>query len=439
MTILIWFVFALFVVVCVFEPVAGILAGFGVLFSGPFVYPILKSVAPFASFWIPVTLAFLFCLWLVIYETGQRLKLPGVWRLAALALLAGWTGIYDSRIGLTTVHGLSVPMAAGFCMLLPLERSRHRHIVIAAVTVVFLSLLAVTVQVAPFLLDFERPDLGGGLRMFFAGNDPALLQATTLAWIFNAGALLSLGMTCRWRGIMQVVFAALFLVFAAASILTFSRGTYLGLIAGIAGVALVFVHDARRMGKLRRTLLLWAACGAVLACVAYFSGAWEFAVVFKSLEREMSLAASNTGRLYMLSQGLSSLSGHLLTGTGLGGTPSHSSLLDAAIDYGVPLAVALWALLICLMVRSYRLARKLGYENRPEDRFESSVVLGTWAALAGGLVQALLDPVFFALHFSALFWLLRGIESCIANAVSRRNPTATVTTPAPLESVADTA
>ena len=372
------------------------------MFGGELVDSVVRPLLPISPFWALLALT----VGAQIARNVHRDRAVPWGEMTALLLLLAWAALYELEQPSLTLHGIVLPLLAGIGLITALGLVNTWRQVGFAVVSLYLAFLLLELQLLPFLIP-SWGTFGGVLREQFGGLDSALRQATSLDWLFNAIALLSLGMAVRLGGKTRILMLALFLLFAASSVLTFSRGAYLGLGAGM--VALLMVE---RRGS--RHELQWMVVAAIaVGAVAYYSGAYAFSFEFRGLDRELRfLEEGYLGRLTIIVEGLLALPKHWLVGAGIDvRNARHSSLIGPAIIYGGVYAIALWAFILVLFRRSYRMAKT----SRISDAgtWGKAISLGLYCSFAGAIAQSLLDPTLFSLSFTTVFWIMRGLETGI--------------------------
>ena len=372
------------------------------MFGGQLVDTVVRPLLPISPFWALLALT----VGAQIARNVHRDRAVPWGEMTALLLLLVWAALYELEQPSLTLHGLVLPLLAGVGLVTALGLvSTWRQIGFALVSL-YIAFLVLEVQLLPFLIP-SWGTFGGVLRETFSGTDSALRQATSLDWLFNMMALLPLGMAVRLGGRARILMLAFFILFATSSILTFSRGAFLGLGAGM--LALLMIE-----GRGSRHGLQWIVVAAIaVGAVAYYSGAWTFNFEHRGLQRELRFLQEGTpGRLTIMVESLRALPNHWLVGAGMDAPNArHSSLIGPAIIYGGIYAIALWAFILILFSRSYRMAKT----SRISDAgpWRRAVSLGLYCSFAGALAQSLLDPTFFSLPFATVFWIMRGLETGI--------------------------
>ncbi len=396
------FVPAIFLgIVALVWPLLTLLLALVIMFGGEGLSELTRPLFPISPFWMLLALT----MGAQIARNVHRSKAVPWGEAIMLLFLALWAALYELEQPSLSIHGIVLPLLVSFALVVALGPLRTWGQITSVLAIMYVAFALLELQLLPFLV----PSWGSGiglLREEFAGLDSSLRQATSLNWLLNMMALLSLGMAVRLRGRLRIILMALFLVLAASSILTFSRGAFLGLGTGIAALLLVERHGSYRG-------FLWVAIAiGLVAAVAYYSGAWTFNVGQRGLEREIGyFQAGEPGRLTILVEGLKEMPKHFLVGRGAVGTPAHSSLLDIWNNYGGIYAVAMMSFLFVLFRRSYRMAKAA-----PEATSSTggrAIALGLYCSFATAFANSLLDPTFFSLTFASVFWMMRGLELAI--------------------------
>lgn len=398
-------------------PMVGIILCLLVLFSGPEIYEWITRLLPLYPFWFILSATTAHQLF-IVFKSKIGLDKTFLKSVALLAMLASWAVLYDMPEGLGSVHGIACPFLAGFLIFIIAVLTPRRRQIKLILSALLFAFLILDAQVLPYLLKFKETFVGG-IRSVFAGDASALRQATSLDWFFNTAALLVLGMLFRTRRIRRVLLIILFLIFSISSLLTFSRGAFLGLGTGALSLIIFKVRpffsnfSSKKSNKWKILLSLLGICILVtlLIVASRSAGVWEYAIEHKGLEREILLAerGEEVGRLSLLVSGIRQIPKYLFVGKGAVGATFHSSIIDISVNYGAVYAIILWIFILSLFKRSYLLASHFEGSQR-ERSIESAIALGTFCSFAGAIAQAVFDPVLFSLHFTVVFWLLRGIE-----------------------------
>ena len=369
-----------------------------VMFGGPEMTRWAKALLPISPFWVLLALA---TAALIARNIRQHRAVPWNESIVMVLLIAG-AAIYELQDLSLSTHGLLLPWCAGFALVTSGGLLREWRPIISTIGALHLAFFLLELQLIPFLVP-GWGTFGGVLRTGGAGES-TLRQATSLEWLFSAIALLALGIAVRAPGRWRLVLWALFTVFAASSILTFSRGAFLGLGAGI--LALVCVEKRGRGLNVR--LLLVA--GLTVYAIGLYSGAWSYSFEYRGLDLELQrLEAGVPGRLTLLIRGLREMPGRWLVGSGQAGSPAHSSFVDIWNIYGGVYALGLWAFLLHLLRRSYRMA----VGARVSSPWSGAIPLGLFCSFVGSLAVSVVDPTFFSLGFATVFWVMRGLEIAI--------------------------
>ena len=171
------------------------------------------------------------------------------------------------------------------------------------------------------------------------------------------------------------------------------------------GLGILLVAMVARSGwKNLRWVFTVIAIAVGLYFVSLESGAFEFALVRKDWSFENAIS----GRLVLYITGIQQIPQHLVFGRGSIGSYNHSAVLDSILNYGFLFSLIFWVPILFLFRESYRKVKQFSLGSTHD--LSSALVLGTQVAFVVALVQSVLDPVFFDMSFSALFWLMRAFE-----------------------------
>jgi putative inorganic carbon (hco3(-)) transporter len=240
-------------------------------------------------------------------------------------------------------------------------------------------------------------------------NDFAYLLACTLP---IAVYLTSADRRRRW------IWAACFVVIAAAMLATFSRGALVGI-----GALVLW-------GVLTRRIPLWVvASGLVsaLVVVALALTVWRPLIVV-ALHQKTHIAQSNTeSREAFWVAALKLTAQRPLTGVGPGRYPkearpllrndpialkepvTHNSYLEILAENGIPALLLFAAYLVTVWLLLRRVQRRAA---RNRDRDEQRLA----TALQGALIVAIVSATFLSEELAAPFWLLGGLAVVLARA-----------------------
>ncbi|MBI4338411.1 MAG: hypothetical protein HY680_00490 [Chloroflexi bacterium] len=364
--------------------------------------PLLESARPLfplSPFW---TLLGMTVPGLVIQNLRRNNALPWGIMLAMLSIMA-LAALYELQSFSRSTQGVLFPLFAGFMLVTALGMLQTAKQITFVVSALIIAFLALELQLLPFLIP-SWGTLGGILRQ--TTQVSSLRQVTSLDWLLSAVALLCLGMAAQSTGRWRLLLLGLFLVFATSSLLTFTRGSFIALGAGVSG--LLILGNTRQSRRLGWTV----SAGLLLFLIARYSGAWTYSVELRGLDMELErLQAGEPGRLAVLLEGIRAMPSHLFVGQGAMGTAAHSSFLDVWNNYGGVTAVLLWGFVLFLFRRSFVLARAAtSAQTAPKVK---ALALGLYCSFAGMVATSLVEPSFFNLTFSVVFWLLRGLELAI--------------------------
>ena len=275
-------------------------------------------------------------------------------------------------------------------------------------------------------------------------------QANALASVLGMAAVLALALVAEpRRGIQALVLIAV-LVVAAALVLTFSRGGYLGLVLGAAVAGAVLLGGESLSGA--RVHLPKAALGVIggLAVIGALAATWPPAGTFagRVIDRMASIPevsdTSNRSHLDLWEVGIRIAAEHPVLGTGPDTyvlvfpeyrdrvlTPeravimarfrpesAHNVYISTAAGAGVPALVAYLVIIGSIAARGLRVARQ---QLPRAARF-------ALAGLMGGAAVHLVTDAFMTAEpsSSAIFWVLLGSTAGLAGTVS--SPESAVTT-----------
>lgn len=371
-----------------------------VMFVGAPLLEFARPLFPISPFWIllGMTLAAL-----VIRNMGRNKALPWGIMLAMLSIIA-LVAIYELESFSLKTHGLLFPLIAGFMLVTALGMLRIAKQITFVVGALIVAFLALELQLLPFLI----PSWGTwrGVLREIGPSGSTLRQVTSLDWLLTTVALLCLGIAIQTTGKGKFLLLSLFIVFATSSILTFTRGSFVGLGAGVLGLLVV---GSRGQGR----SLVWALAAALLLfLIARYSNAWTYNVELRGLDVELGmLQAGEPGRLTILVEGIKAMPSHLFVGQGAIGPVAHSSSIDIWNNYGGVTAVLLWGFVLILFRRSFVMAKAA--TRAPTDPRVKAMAVGLYCSFAGAVAISLVDTSFFNLTFAMVFWLLRGLEIAI--------------------------
>jgi O-antigen ligase len=264
---------------------------------------------------------------------------------------------------------------------------------------------ALTVRLLSALRIFNYPAGWGVLR--FIRDDPALpMRATStsidpniLGGLLILVASLTVPQLFTQRPIFKRVLAVPILaVMGLCLILTFSRGSLIGLGCALALLGVV---------KYRRLLPVLIIAGLLLLCLPQTQ---EYVVHFLQGLRAQDLATKM--RLGEYKDALILIRRYPLIGVGFIGTPDIDIYLGVSSLYlliaeemglvGLGVFLAIIAIFFSYTWRSWK---SMDYDPRLE-----AILLGLQTAVVGGLVGGLLDHYLFSYpHAVAFFWLFIGL------------------------------
>ena len=367
-------------------------------FSNQSESPILRQVFPFSPYWILLLGATASQLGRVVLERSSFFLRPKL--LILLPVAFAIFAVFDLNTPVIRgmwANNMSLPLLVGLGIYVVLTNSRDRFAPKAGFVLLASCYVLLALDVGPILLGGWGTSFGA-LRSQFGMEYGALRIATTVAWLFNLGAAFFLSASLKLPSPWRVGSLAFGSGLAVLSLLTFSRGAFLGL--GILLVAMV----ARFGWKNLRGVFTAVAIAVGLYFVSLESGAFAFALGHKGLYFE----TTTYGRLHLLITGIQQIPQHLVFGRGSIGSYNHSAVLDSILNYGFLFSLIFWVPILFLFRESYRKVKQFSLGSTYD--ISSALVLGTHVAFVVALAQSVLDPVFFDMSFSTLFWLMRAFE-----------------------------
>ena len=386
-------------VVALVWPLLPLLLALVVMFGGEALQDLVRPLFPISPFWILLALT----LGAQIARNIHRNKSVPWGEGTILVLLALGAALYElERPGLSSAR-LLIPLLAGISLVVALGPLRTWRQIAFVLVALYLAFVLLVWQLLPFLIP-SWGAAGSVLREQLPGFGSSLRQATSLDWLFNMMALLSVGMAVRQRGRWRVFLVGLFLAFGASSILTFSRGAFLGL-----GTGMLALLVLERRGS-RRSLPWIVVAGALIVAIAYYSGSWANNAGHRGLGVEVrALQEGRPGRLTLEWNGVKEMPRHVLIGTGPSlGAGAHSSIVGMWNNFGGIYTVIFWVFILVLFRRSYRMAK--APPGGATSRWGSAIALGLYCSFAGAIANAMFDGIFYSLSFAAVFWTMRGLE-----------------------------
>ncbi len=236
------------------------------------------------------------------------------------------------------------------------------------------------------------------------------LRATALfpdphMFSFFLGLLIPLALALAVAEKKNRYFLLGFGIMILADILTFSRGGYLGLGAGLLMAPLIFWKEIKRVYK--KVVII---CFFLLLIFLSFSNPFS-SRVFSILDFK---EGSNQGRLATWKQALSVVAKNPLFGVGLGNYPleikptadyrepiyAHNTYLDIALDSGIPNALIWLSLLLFSLLDFFRRAK------------ESPLFWGAGLGLVIFSVHSLVETAIFSPTVLALLLLILSFGNC---------------------------
>lgn len=201
----------------------------------------------------------------------------------------------------------------------------------------------------------------------------------------------------RWQ---TFIIAGLLLV---SLILTFSRGAMVGLLAGVAFVAVV---------RYRRLIPYAMATGLVILALPVTQG-----YVGRFIEGFQGQDLATQMRFGEYKDALTLIGRYPVFGVGFAGTPDVDIYLGVANVYftiaqSMGLVGLFFFLVVIVVIFAYAYANR--HRFREEGRSLNAVWLGLHAALVGGLVSGIFDHYLFNLDFHhavTAFWFIAGLAT----------------------------
>lgn len=286
--------------------------------------------------------------------------------------------------------------------------------------------------VVPFLGDsFSQAVLINPSWLVNVGGH-TLLRATALfpdphmfSFYLNISSLLSLGIyfyhktsppktnhSFVIKKLAQHLYLVFFFIIIFADILTFSRGGYLGLIAGLLFfVFFIFRNWTQNLIKNTKSALILATFGFGILLIIFIPNHFS-ARLFSSFD---ILEGSNSERLINWKQSYQIIKENPLFGIGLGNYAlgikpsaeyrepfySHNTILDVAAETGIINAL-IWISL--LLVSTLTFLKKFTLSN-------NFVYLGLASALVSFFIHSLFETAIFSIHILTLLILILALSN----------------------------
>ncbi|MGB3616288.1 MAG: IctB family putative bicarbonate transporter [Elainellaceae cyanobacterium] len=271
------------------------------------------------------------------------------------------------------------------------------------------------------LATWVDPDstLAGTTRVYSYLGNPNLLAGYLIpAVLFSAAAVLV------WRGMGKLLAGTIALVTMACLVLTFSRGGWIGIVAG------GFVFLGLLVQTWSRTLpppwRRWALPGLLASTAVALAVA--VSAVAPLRERVSSIFSgredsSNNFRINVWSAVVEMIKARPILGIGPGNDafnqvypfyqePGYTALsaysvfLEISVETGViGLLCFLWLLLVEFS-HGWRCLQRLQAQASPEVSLNAFWLVATMAAMVGMLAHGLVDTVWYRPQVSVLWWLL---------------------------------
>ena len=274
------------------------------------------------------------------------------------------------------------------------------------------------IGVAP-LATWEDPSIEDkATRIYSTLNNPNLLAGYLVPLVPLAGSLALSGLVRR-QWLVGFLAAIAFAVLTVATVLTGSRGGYLGLFGGCAALVLILGSFLWRRHPGWRPMV---ACLIILIplalCFAYYCfPSFQFRVLSMFAGREHS---SNSFRLNVWLSSLAMLKDNWWFGIGVGNQAFRlvyglymRSGFDALGTYCVPLEVAVETGVVGVVIFSLLVLACLARAHisfwAAHSSFHHYLIAGAAAATIGLMIHGLVDTVFFRPQVQLIFWLLISI------------------------------
>lgn len=270
--------------------------------------------------------------------------------------------------------------------------------------------------VAP-LATWEDPSvIRQGTRIYSTLGNPNLL-AGFLVPIAPLSFCLSIGFFARkthWAGIILLGIGA---IISLATVLTGSRGGYIGLFAGVGALAFILTVWLWKTYKKARIIIALAI--VALSAISFFvlskvpSFQQRVASMFAGREH-----SSNSYRLNVWTSSLHMLADNWWIGIGIGNEAfrlayglymvsgydalgTYSVPLEIAVETGIPGLIVFVVLLIACMARAH-----MGFWSQEGSPLSRWLYAGIACALIGLLAHGVVDTVFYRPQIHLVFWLL---------------------------------
>jgi putative inorganic carbon (HCO3(-)) transporter len=344
-----------------------------------------------------------------------------VYLFAAVNVIAAFSSHYfhESLYGLLK---LLVYFVSYWLFTAILEKSPKRKFIVLACLLVSASLVALyglyqyKIGVAP-LATWEDPNVEiQGTRIFSTLKNPNLL-AGYLVPLAPLATALTLALACKKRWWTAFSAALVAILITAATVLTSSRGGYIGLFTGFGALITISLtalwqsHPKRRGWIIATVICLPLMVFFLLSTVPTFEQ--RVSSIFAGREH-----SSNSYRMNVWLASLNMLKDNWWIGVGPGNKAFvlayglyMRSGFDALGTYCVPLEIAveggIFNLLFFVWLCLAFLARAhLCYWSSETNSSEKWLIAGSAAALVGMLAHGCVDTVFFRPQVQFIFWIL---------------------------------
>jgi putative inorganic carbon (HCO3(-)) transporter len=376
-----------------------------------------------------VTMGCAFAWFIGAYAGGKERRENGgidipVWLYLAANVVATASSHYfaDSAVGLMK---LIVYIVAFFLFTAIFQQSTKRKVftvsalLSTAVIVVLYGLYQYKMGVAP-LATWEDPTVETqGVRIFSSLNNPNLL-AGYLVPLVPLAAGMSVAAFCKKRKVLCAIALGITLFLAVGTVLTGSRGGYIGLFAGLAAITYMIFSS---IWLARPSKRIWIICACVgLPLIAFlalhFVPAFEQRVSSMFAGREHS---SNAYRMNVWIASLKMLKQNWWIGVGPGNKAfvkayglymmsrfdalgTYCVLLEVAVEAGVVALGSFICLLIAVLARGH-----ICFWSKESDPVEKWLAGASGAAIIAMMAHGAVDTVFYRPQVQFIFWLLVAI------------------------------
>jgi putative inorganic carbon (HCO3(-)) transporter len=287
-----------------------------------------------------------------------------------------------------------------------------------AVIVVLYGLYQYATGVQP-LATWEDPTVETqGVRIFSSLKNPNLLAGYLVPLVPLAAGMCAAAF-CKKQKLLGAVALGITLLLTVGTVLTGSRGGYIGLFAGLAVIIyMVFSSIWRSQPSKRGWILLACMCLPLAALVLHFVPAFDQRLSSIFAGREHS---SNSYRMNVWIASFAMLKQNWWLGVGPGNKAfvkayglymmskfdalgTYCVLLEVAVEAGVVALASFVLLLVGVLARAH-----ICFWSRESDPVEKWVVGASGAALIAMMAHGVFDTVFYRPQVQFIFWLLVAI------------------------------